>query len=173
MIDYLLGLVHEGKLKYEYAMWCHSTLIGLQLIFLTCSLIWRILLYEAWRQKWWITLICMQDGADSVRWVQLGSGEGPGKTWKPAKASYEVLRWKIRGAIGIIKVSLPLMCTFLQLVMSNVWQSDLGVLWRKKGRAVLMLDSCPSEFIDLSLQWTNEGAKWVNYHEIAYTWVVR
>ena len=54
MIDYLLGLVHEGKLKYEYVMWYHSTLIGLQLIFLTCPFIWRILLYEAWRQKWWI-----------------------------------------------------------------------------------------------------------------------
>jgi hypothetical protein len=37
-------------------------------------------------------LICVQDGVDSIRWVQFGSGEGPGQAWKPAKASCEVLR---------------------------------------------------------------------------------
>jgi hypothetical protein len=40
MIDYLLGLVHEGKLKYEYVT---PAIQLLQLILLACSLIWRAL----------------------------------------------------------------------------------------------------------------------------------
>jgi hypothetical protein len=103
----------------------------------------------------------LQDGGESLEWLQFGSGEGHGQTWKPSKASYKILneicRW---GSVVVIAGGCVCVCDYLSHTVCHwcIWcvllMYEMNCLHINRFRFIPFVYSISFDVVFLQPWWT-------------------